>query len=146
MLCFRKSGQCCVLMCWQYGLYFTVSFNSATSSTMNIKDSVPPSEACLYGHISWFWHRLINNPYLGCPSLQLLGEVPGPSLRMYSGLMYRNDQCWSLEVPSLLRRLFYIISLTVIRVAGSQLGVHLPVPFTIRRKGAMGDSVTDVSM
>ena len=67
------------------------------------------------------WHRLTNNLHLDCPNLQPQLGMPELSQRLHFGLMYRNSLCWSLMVPPWWRSHTVIPSLTVIRVAGSQL-------------------------
>ena len=90
------------------------------------------------------WHRLPNNPDLDCPSLQPLRVVSGPSQRVGSCFMYRSNLSMCLVVPSWLRSHTWILGLKVIRVAGSQLGVHLSVLHILRRSVGMGDSGPDV--
>ena len=63
---------------------------------------------------------------------------PEASQSLGCGFMLENGLCCSLVVPPWQRSLTLILSLTVIRVAGSQLGVHLQVPLTLGRKGVMG--------
>ena len=43
-----------------------------------------------------------------------------------------------------MRNLALILSLTVIRVAGNQLDVHLQVVLPLGRKGAVGGAISDV--
>ena len=45
---------------------------------------------------------------------------------------------------SLAKCFTWILALVVIRDAGSQLGVHIPVPLTLGRRETIGDGVPDV--
>ena len=90
------------------------------------------------------WPRLTNNSHLNFSRLQPLWGVPGTIQRLSSGLIYGNSLCQGLVVPPWQRILTLILSLTVIRVAGSQLEVHLQVLLPLGRRGAMGDGILDV--
>ena len=90
------------------------------------------------------WYRLTNNSPLDYPSLQPLWGVPEPSQELGSGLMSRNRWCQIVLVPPWQRSFILILSLTVIRVAESELEVHLQVQLTLGRRGAMGYSIRDV--
>ena len=85
-------------------------------------------------------HRLTTNPSLVCPSLPPLREVPGLSQRLGSDLMSRKSLCQS----SWQRSLTLILNLTVIRVAGNLLEVHLLVKLTPIQRGFMGDGIPDM--
>ena len=98
--------------------------------------------ACMVASTS-LWHRLTNSHHLDLPSIQPLWGVPGLSQKLDSCLMYRSDLCWCQVVPSWCRSLICILGLKVIRVAGSQVRVLLPVPLTLRGRGH-GNSVPDV--
>ena len=91
------------------------------------------------------WCRPTTNSHLDCCSLQLLLGEPGLSQGLGSSLMFRSGVCQSLEVPSCQRTLTLILSYGVIRVAGSQLEVHCPVPQTHRRRGTKVDIIPDES-
>ena len=50
-----------------------------------------------------------------------------------------------MVVPSCQMTLTLTLSLMIIKVAGSQQEVHLQVPLTVGRRGAVGDIIPDVS-
>ena len=87
----------------------------------NIHDTVPPSVACLYGHVNWsltqghqqFSLRLSQ-------SLGLYMVFQNQTKGYVQVLMYRNYL--SLVVSSWHKSLIWILWLKVIRVVGSQLG------------------------
>ena len=99
--------------------------------------------ACLIASKS-YWHRLTNYPHLDCPSLQPLRGVPESRQRLVSTLKYRNGLCWTLAIPPWQRSLTVIQSVTEVRVARSQLEVHLLVLPTLGRRVAMGDGIPGV--
>ena len=105
----------------------------------NIKDSLPPIEAYLYGCIKWSLsqaHRASSLRLSQC-CLPLWG-VSGPGEGLESSLMFTNSLWKSVMMSPLQRSLTLILSLIIIMVAGSQQEVHWQVPLTLRKMGAMG--------
>ena len=124
----------CVKKCWFYSLLFFTMFMKLFL-LVRLSHMIASIGLC---------HRLPNSPHLDCPSLQPLWGMLGPSQRMGSCLIYRNDLCWCLVVPPWHRSLTWILGLKVISMGGSYLVAHLPAPFSLQRRGAVGDSFTDV--
>ena len=79
------------------------------------------------------WHRPTTTPPLDCPSPHL---YEGARTKPKSGFWFNAQKvpCKSVVVSPWQWSLTFIPSLMVIRVAGSQLGVHLPVPLTLGRR------------
>ena len=83
------------------------------------------------------WQRLTNNLHMDCHDLQTLWGVPDPRVRLGSGLKYRKSLC-QIQVPAfLVKSLIGILGLKVLMLAGSQLGLHLPVPLTLGWKATI---------
>ena len=73
----------------------------------SIKDTVPPSEACLYGYISWSLTQACQQSSLGLSQSSTSVKVSGPNQRIGLGLMYRSDLCQSLVVIPLCKEALF---------------------------------------
>ena len=85
----------------------------------NIKESVLPSEACLYGGINWSVGQAHHQFSLGLTQSSSSMIVPEC---IYSSVMSRNGLYHSLIVLPWWRSLTLILNLTVTRVARNQVG------------------------
>ena len=86
------------------------------------------------------WHRLTNNPHLDSTRLECA------MANSKTGFIF-NVQTWPVLVSdgaSLTQKTHLDTRTKVVRVAGIQLGVHLPISLTLRRRGTMGDSVPNL--
>ena len=99
----------------------------------SIKDSIPPSEACLYGCTSLSLVQVHHHSSLGLLQSSISIRVPQPGPGLGSTLMFKNGLCQSMVVPSCQGSPTFILGLIIIRVAGSPWEVHCPVPLTLGR-------------
>ena len=102
-------------------------FNSAlrwhcegwASQSHSIKDSVPLSEACLYGYTDWYLAQVHHQSSLGLSQSSASMMDARAKLGAGPSLMFRNNLCQSLVASPCQRNLTLILSLRMIRVAGS---------------------------
>ena len=122
------SRQCCEVWASQFTFFH------------GLKDIVPPSEVCLYGHINWSLAQAQQQSSIGLLCLFSLREVAKPGHRLGS-ISCKRGLCQVLVVPLWLR-----VGLRIIQVATSLLVlVSLPVLLMLGRRGAVGISTPDVS-
>ena len=116
------SRQCCDV--WPSQFFFLHSF----------KETIPPSEACLYGHIKWSLAQCFP-PMRDGKSGQRLGSVS----------MYKRDLCQSPVVHLWQRGLTWRVKLRLIKVAENLLVVvFLPAVLALGRRWVRADSIPDV--
>ena len=109
----------------------------------NIKDSILPIEACLYGASTGYWHRPTTTPPLDCPSPWLLWGIPGLSQGMGSWFNGQKQSVLQPDDASLPKKPHLDPIFRFIRVTGSWWKVHWPVPLTLGRRGAIIDVIPD---
>ena len=89
-------------------------------------------------------YRLSNNLHYVYPGIQPFWEVAGQSQRLFSGLICKRTcaRAWWFFLDK--ENHGWILGLKVIRVAGNQVVVHLPVPLSLGLKGNMGHGIPNV--
>ena len=108
----------------------------------NLKDVIPPSEACLYGHINWSLAQTQQQSSIGLSQAFPLEMGGKTSHVLGSASVCKRDLCGSPVVPLWLRGLTRRVALRLIQVARSVLVVlSLPALLMLGRRGPWGSAL-----
>ena len=101
----------------------------------SFKNTVPPSETCLYGHINWSLAQAQQQSPLGTP--QSLTSMRGDKVRPKVEFWFNVQKCMChiLVVSSWPKNLTVRLELRVSKIEESPLQVHLLVLWTSGRRG-----------
>ena len=118
----------------------------------SLRDVIPPSEACLYGHINWSLAQAQQQSSMGLS--YSFPSKRGSKTRSQTGFHFTAQRerelcqglCQGLVVHLWLRGLTWRVGMRLVQVARSLLvAVSPPVLLILGGKGFMGLSVPDVS-
>ena len=105
----------------------------------SLRDMIPPSEVCLYGHINWSLAHAQQQSSMACLSLFLQRGVASPGHGLGSISQSRRDLCQGLVVLPWLRGLTWRVGMRLIQVARSPLvAMSPPILPTLGGKGPWG--------
>ena len=112
----------------------------------SLKDVIPPSEACLYGHINWSLVQAKQQSSIGLSWSFPSKGVARPGHGLGSILQHRRGLCQGLVVHLWLRNLTWRVGMRFIQVARSPLvAVSPPVLPLLGGKWSEGIGAPDVS-
>ena len=105
----------------------------------SLKDVIPPSKACLYGHGNWSLPQAQSQSSMGLSQSFCLKEMIKPDQRLGSISMYKKRLVLESGGTSLAQRQDLENRIDSIQIAGSLLVVmSLPVLLMLRRRGPLG--------